>query len=81
MSDDTKQSQTFANGGESIVNRMGYGAMRLTGQPGNFGPYAEWEKDKALLKRAVGLGVQFFDSAYSYGPEWSVRSSPPRRKR
>ncbi|MDA0725554.1 MAG: aldo/keto reductase, partial [Verrucomicrobia bacterium] len=37
MSNETKRSQTFAIGGESIVNRMGYGAMRLTGQPGNFG--------------------------------------------
>jgi pyridoxine 4-dehydrogenase len=71
MSNETKRSQTFAIGGESIVNRMGYGAMRLTGQPGNFGPYAQWEEGKALLKRAVELGVQFFDSAYAYGPEWA----------
>ncbi len=71
MSEYTKRSQTFTIGGESTVNRMGFGAMRLTGQPGNFGPYAEWEEGKALLRRAVELGIQFFDSAYAYGPEWA----------
>ncbi len=71
MSNDTKQSQTFSIGGESIVSRMGFGVMRLTGQPGNFGPYAKWEEGKMLLRRAVELGVQFFDSAYAYGPEWA----------
>jgi len=71
MSEDTKRSQTFTIGGESTVNRMGFGTMRLTGQPGNFGPYAEWEEGKALLRRAVELGIRFFDSAYAYGPEWA----------
>ncbi|BDG74411.1 oxidoreductase [Roseomonas fluvialis] len=42
--------------------------MRLTGQPGNFGPYADWEGGKALLRRAVELGVRFFDTARAYGP-------------
>ena len=58
---------TFPNG--RTVNRMGYGAMRLTGQPGNFGPYADWEGGLALLRRAADLGVDFFDSARSYGPQ------------
>ena len=71
MSDEAKQSRTFSIGGEFIVSRMGFGAMRLTGQPGNFGPYAEWEEGKALLWRAVELGIRFFDSAYAYGPEWA----------
>ena len=71
MSEETKQSRTFSIGGEFIVSRMGFGTMRLTGQPGNFGPYAEWEEGKKLLKRAFDLGVQFFDSAYAYGPEWA----------
>ncbi|MEL6136162.1 MAG: aldo/keto reductase [Cyanobacteria bacterium J06628_6] len=62
---------TFKLGGELSVNRIGYGAMRLTGQPGNFGPYADWEQGKALLQRAVKLGVNLFDSARSYGPEWT----------
>ncbi len=64
-------SRTFDLGGEMPVNRIGYGAMRLTGQPGNFGPYPKWEEGKALLRRAVELGVTFFDSARAYGPEWA----------
>ena len=69
----TASNKTYALGGELIVNRLGYGAMRLTGQPGNFGPYPRWEEGKALLQRAVELGVQFFDSARAYGPEWADR--------
>lgn len=61
-------SRTFSLGGELTVDRLGYGAMRLTGQPGNFGPYADWEGGKALLRRAVELGVTFFDTARAYGP-------------
>ena len=53
------------------VNRIGFGAMRLTGQPGNFGPYHDWEAGKRLLQHAVESGVQFFDSAFAYGPQWS----------
>jgi aryl-alcohol dehydrogenase-like predicted oxidoreductase len=64
-------SRTFALGGELTVNRLGYGAMRLTGQPGNFGPYADWEGGKALLRRAVDLGVTLFDTARAYGPGWN----------
>ncbi len=47
--------------------------MRLTGQPGNFGPYADWKGGKALLRRAVELGVDFFDTALPYGPRHSER--------
>ena len=57
---------TFADG--RSVNRMGYGAMRLTGQPGNFGPYPEWDAGLALLRQASDLGVDVFDSARAYGP-------------
>ena len=64
-------SKTFSLGGEVDVNRLGYGAMRLTGQPGNFGPYANWDDGKALLQHAVTAGVQFIDSAFAYGPEWA----------
>ena len=64
-------SKTFALGGQQQVNRIGYGAMRLTGQPGNFGPYADWDAGKALLRQAVDSGVQFFDSAFAYGPQWA----------
>ena len=66
-----RPTRTFALGGELDVNRLGYGAMRLTGQPGNFGPYPHWEDGKELLARAVELGVNFFDSARAYGPEWA----------
>jgi aryl-alcohol dehydrogenase-like predicted oxidoreductase len=61
-------SRTFLLAGEWEIHRMGYGAMRLCGQPGNFGPYPDWEAGKALLRRAVELGVRFFDTAHPYGP-------------
>lgn len=64
----TNPSAQFLIGGELPVNRLGYGAMRLTGQPGNFGPYADWEGGKQLLRRAVKLGVNFIDTAEAYGP-------------
>ena len=67
----TATNRTFRLGGELEVNRIGYGAMRLTGQPGNYGPYPQWEEGKALLRRAVELGVNFFDSAWAYGPKYA----------
>ena len=42
--------------------------MRLTGQPGNFGPYRDWEAGEKLLRRAFELGVNFIDTAEAYGP-------------
>ncbi|WP_299476061.1 aldo/keto reductase [uncultured Roseibium sp.] len=62
---------TYAIGKELNVNRLGYGAMRLTGQPGNFGPFENWDEGLALLRRAADLGVTFFDSAWAYGPEFA----------
>lgn len=62
---------TFVLGGDLPINRTGYGAMRLCGQPGNFGPYADWEGGKRLLRRAVELGVNFIDTAHPYGPGWN----------
>ncbi len=67
----TDINTTFKLGGEIDVNRIGFGAMRLTGQPGNYGPYPHWKDGKALLNRAVELGINFFDSARAYGPEWA----------
>lgn len=67
-------SKTFSIGGEVTVNRIGFGTMRLTGQPGNFGQYANWEDGKALLRHAVDCGAQFFDSAFAYGPEWADKT-------
>jgi pyridoxine 4-dehydrogenase len=46
---------TFQIGGDLNVNRLGYGAMRLTGQPGNFGSYSDWEGDQKLLPHGVEL--------------------------
>ena len=43
--------------------------MRLSGQPGNFGPYEDWSQGLALVRRAHALGVRFFDSAWAYGPQ------------
>ena len=65
--------RTFTIGGDLPVGRLGYGAMRLTGQPGNFGPYPDWQAGLALLRRAADLGVDFFDSAWAYGPEAADR--------
>jgi len=61
-------SLTFLLGGDLPVNRIGYGAMRLCAQPGNFGRYPDWEAGKRLLRRAVELGIQFYDTAHAYGP-------------
>ena len=60
-------SGTFALGGERSVNRLGFGAMRITG-PGIWGPPADPESARAVLRRAVELGVDFIDTADSYGP-------------
>ena len=60
-------SGTFEIGGDLPVTRLGYGAMRLTG-PGIWGPPADEEQALAVLRRAVELGVDFIDTADSYGP-------------
>ena len=59
---------TFFLGGDLPVHRIGYGAMRLCGQPGNFGPFADWAAGEKLLRRAAELGVNLFDTAEAYGP-------------
>lgn len=58
---------TIALGGDLIVNRMGFGAMRVTG-PGIFGPPTDKQEAIRVLRRAVELGVNFVDTADSYGP-------------
>ena len=55
------------------VRRLGYGAMRLTGQPGNFGPYEAWDDGKKVLRRALELGINFIDTARAYGPGWNEK--------
>jgi pyridoxine 4-dehydrogenase len=60
-------SGTFTLGGDLTVNRLGFGAMRLTGK-GVWGPPADREECVRVLRRAVELGVNFIDTADSYGP-------------
>jgi pyridoxine 4-dehydrogenase len=67
MNNTTAVSQTYIIGEDLTVNRLGYGAMRLSGQPGNFGAYADWEGGKQLLRHAMELGVSFIDTAEAYG--------------
>lgn len=60
-------SDTFTIGGDLEVRRLGYGAMRITGD-GIWGPPADHDGALAVLRRAVELGVDFIDTADSYGP-------------
>jgi aryl-alcohol dehydrogenase-like predicted oxidoreductase len=57
----------FTIGGDMTVNRMGYGAMRITGQ-GIWGPPADKAGALATLRRTIDLGVNLIDTADSYGP-------------
>jgi aryl-alcohol dehydrogenase-like predicted oxidoreductase len=61
------QAGTVALGGDLTVNRMGFGAMRITGK-GIWGPPEDRAGAIATLRRAVELGVNFIDTADSYGP-------------
>jgi aryl-alcohol dehydrogenase-like predicted oxidoreductase len=61
---------TIDIGGDLTVNRMGFGAMRITG-PGIWGEPADREQAKAALRMGVELGVNFIDTADSYGPDVS----------
>ena len=61
---------TIDVGGDLTVNRLGFGAMRITGE-GIWGDPPDREKAKAAVQRAVELDVNFIDTADSYGPEVS----------
>jgi pyridoxine 4-dehydrogenase len=65
-----QKSGTFALGGDLSVNRLGFGAMRLTGE-GVWGPPGDPDECIRVLRRAYELGVTFIDTANSYGPEVS----------
>src|SRR6266700_3983236 len=67
-----KAAGTIGVGGDLTVNRLGFGAMRVTGQ-GIWGEPPDREIAKAALRRAVELDVNFIDTADSYGPEVSER--------
>lgn len=64
---DITSPSTFLLGGELEINRLGYGAMQLTGK-GVFGDMPDREKGKEILQFAVASGVNFIDTADAYGP-------------
>src|SRR5947199_8578549 len=63
---------TLKIGGDLVVNRLGFGAMRITG-PGIWGEPKDVAEARRVLRRAVELGVDFIDTADAYGPEVSER--------
>jgi pyridoxine 4-dehydrogenase len=65
-------SGTFTLGGHLTVNRLGFGAMRITGE-GIWGEPKSPEEARKVLRRALEFGVNFIDTADSYGPEVSER--------
>ncbi|MCA8830424.1 aldo/keto reductase [Hymenobacter pini] len=66
----TSPAKTFTLGNDLTVNRMGYGAMRITGE-GIWGPPQDHAESIRVLRRAVELGINFIDTADSYGPNVS----------
>ncbi len=66
------QSGTFTLGGDLTINRLGYGAMRITGE-GIWGEPKDHDESIRVLRRAVDLGINFIDTADAYGPEVSER--------
>src|SRR5881296_2076762 len=66
----SRSGETFLLGGDLLVNRLGFGAMRLTGE-GIWGWPPDRENAKKVLRRAVELGVNLIDTADAYGPETS----------
>src|SRR3982074_827782 len=74
---------TIDVGGDLTVNRLGFGALRLPGD-GIWGEPADRDEAKAVLRRAVELGVNFIDTADSYGPhvseELTAEALPPYPK-
>lgn len=65
-------AKTFRIGGDLEVNRLGYGSMRITG-PGIWGEPRDAAEARRVLKRLPELGVNFIDTADSYGPDVSER--------
>jgi len=63
----TYSNTTYALGGDMVVNRMGYGAMRITGK-GIWGPPEDYNAAIQVLQSLPELGVNFIDTADSYGP-------------
>jgi pyridoxine 4-dehydrogenase len=67
---DASAAGMISIGGDLTVNRLGFGAMRITGQ-GIWGPPPDRDQAMAALRRAIELGVNFIDTADAYGPEVS----------
>jgi pyridoxine 4-dehydrogenase len=67
---DARKSGSFTIGGDIKVNRLGFGAMRITG-PGIWGPPTDKAEALRTLKRVPELGIDFIDTADSYGPDVS----------
>jgi len=75
MADETRpaaRSGTFSIGGDLPVHRLGFGAMRITGK-GIWGPPEDHDEAIRVLRRCLDLGINFIDTADSYGPEVSER--------
>jgi pyridoxine 4-dehydrogenase len=70
MATATETATTFRLGGDMEIHRLGFGAMRITGE-GIWGEPKNREECKRVLRRAVELGVNFIDTADSYGPDVS----------
>lgn len=70
MATATETATTFRLGGDMEIHRLGFGAMRITGK-GIWGEPKDREEAKRVLRRAVELGVDFIDTADSYGPDVS----------
>src|SRR5207245_8975967 len=68
----TALAGTIDLGGDLTVNRLGFGAMRLTGA-GSWGEPADREECKRVLRRTLERGINMIDTANSYGPEVSER--------
>jgi pyridoxine 4-dehydrogenase len=67
MATTANASGIFKIGGDLVVHRLGFGAMRITGD-GIWGPPADHQRALAVLRRVPELGVDFIDTADSYGP-------------
>jgi aryl-alcohol dehydrogenase-like predicted oxidoreductase len=72
MANTAAAAGTLTLGGDLTVNRLGFGAMRITGE-GIWGEPRNPEEARRVLRRAIELGVNFIDTADAYGPEVSER--------
>jgi len=70
LTPDATAAGTFSLGGDLEIHRLGFGAMRVTGE-GIWGPPADKAAALRVLRRTVELGIDFIDTADSYGPEVS----------